>query len=168
MILLGLGANLPSLAGPPQATLERALEELAARGARTVQRSPWYGARPVPASEQPDYVNGVAQLETALPAGELLAVLHQVERQFGRFRQGLQREPNAARPIDLDLLAYGGLVVCEPGIKVPHPRLHLRSFVLAPLCDIAPQWIHPALKRSARQLYQALGQDAGIWRLAAG
>ena len=102
MILLGMGSNLPSAAGAPRATLEAALAALDQSGLRIVKRSRWYRSVPVPASDQPDFVNGVVAVETALEPAELLALLHRIEARFGRAR----REVNAARSLDLDLLAY--------------------------------------------------------------
>ena len=113
MILIGLGANLPSPEhGPPQATLAAALEALAARGVETLRRSPWYESAPVPPSGQPWYVNAVAEVESALSPQVLLAALLDVEAGFGRVRS----VRNASRTVDLDLLDYRGLVT-GPGEK---------------------------------------------------
>ncbi len=155
MILLALGANLPNPRfGPPRATCEAALRELEARGIRVVKRSRWYRSRPVPPSAQPDYVNGVVAVETALDPAALLAELHGIETAFGRER----REKNAARMLDLDLIAYhervsdGG----RGGPILPHPRMAGRAFVLAPLREVAPDWRHPASGRTLDELLAAL------------
>lgn len=159
MILLGLGANEPSMAGPPQATLEAALSLLAADGVAVTARSRWFRTAPVPASDQPWFVNGVAALATDRDPADLLALLHRIEARFGRQR----RRRNEARPLDLDLLAYHDLVRgdSEPPI-LPHPRLHLRAFVLLPLAEVAPGWRHPAVGQSVDALITALpeGQTA--------
>lgn len=162
MILIGLGANLPGPGGPPAATLRWALAMLAARGVEVDSISPFYATRPVPPSEQPEFVNAVAALRTTLPPVPLLDLLHTIEAQAGRVR-GV---PNAARPLDLDLLAWHDRLIDErlPSgvrIEVPHPRLHERAFVLRPLADIAPAWRHPRLGRSALELLAALapGQE---------
>ncbi|MBF0304396.1 MAG: 2-amino-4-hydroxy-6-hydroxymethyldihydropteridine diphosphokinase [Alphaproteobacteria bacterium] len=139
MILIGLGANLSGPSGPPRATLEAALAELA-RELTVLARSRWWRAAPVPASDQPWFTNGVALLDTALGPAALLARLHEIEARLGRVRGAA----NAARAIDLDLLAHGGTVGEGPPV-LPHPRLHLRAFVLLPLAEVAPGWVHPRL-----------------------
>jgi 2-amino-4-hydroxy-6-hydroxymethyldihydropteridine diphosphokinase len=163
MILLGLGANLPSARhGSPQATLEAALARLGAAGIGIERRSPWYRSAPVPAGDQPWYVNGVAAVATPLGPAELLALLHGIEAEFGRVR----RERNEPRSVDLDLLDYRGWV-SAPGQEpvLPHPRLAERAFVLLPLADIAPQWRHPVSGRGLASLIAALPLDQVTERL---
>lgn len=140
LILVGLGANLPSVAGPPRQTLEAALDHLAAEGVRVTRRSRFWRTRPLPISDQPWFVNAVAAVETNLAPAALLDLLHASEAAFGRKRSVV----NAARVLDLDLLAYGSLVLeTAPRPLLPHPRLSERAFVLLPLRDIAPAWVHP-------------------------
>lgn len=140
-ILIGLGANLPSDSfGSPRETLEAALGELERRGIRVVRRSRWYESAPVPPSGQPWYVNGVAAVETGLDPAALLAALHEVEHEFGRVRGAR----NAARVVDLDLIAYGEVVRPGPEAPIlPHPRAAERAFVLLPLAEVAPGWRLP-------------------------
>lgn len=157
MILIGIGANLPTRAfGTPRGACEAALRSLASAGVRVVERSRWYKSAPVPPSDQPWFVNGVVRVETGLDPRALLALLHGIERDMGRERRAV----DAPRVIDLDLLAYGDKVCDEPGgPALPHPRLHERAFVLLPLVEIAPDWRHPASGRHVRDLIAALDAE---------
>lgn len=154
MILIGLGGNLPSPRfGPPRRTLAGALERLEADGIRVLRRSRFYTSAPVPASEQPWYVNAVALVETGLGPDALLAALLAVEADFGRIRGAA----NAARVLDLDLLAFGDIVTpADAHPALPHPRLAGRAFVLLPLAEVAPDWRHPASGAPVGALIQAL------------
>lgn len=156
-ILIGVGANLASERwGSPRAACEAALRSLARRGIEIMRRSRWFESAPVPLSDQPWYVNGVALVGTNLGPEGLLAGLHAVERQFGRER----RIRNEARVIDLDLLAYGDLVRQGPEPPIlPHPRLRDRAFVLLPLRDLLPHWRHPADGIPLAELIAALPRD---------
>lgn len=154
-ILVALGANLPSALGPPVTTLTAALTLLERAGLRVTARSRWYESPPWPPSDQPWYANGVVAVETALEPRALLARLHAIEAEFGRVRS----VANAARPLDLDLIAYRDLVIEASDITVPHPRLEGRAFVLLPLADVAPGWRHPATGRSVAELIAGLPAD---------
>jgi 2-amino-4-hydroxy-6-hydroxymethyldihydropteridine diphosphokinase len=158
-VFVGIGGNLPSATlGPPLAVMTAALRALPARGIVVRRRSRWYRSAPLPASDQPIYINGVLEVEARMDAAELLEALHRVEADFGRVRSA----PNAARVLDLDLLAFGRSVVRgEAGLFVPHPRLHLRAFVLKPLAELAPEWRHPLLGLTTVQLLAAL--PPGQW-----
>ncbi|MCB2101133.1 MAG: 2-amino-4-hydroxy-6-hydroxymethyldihydropteridine diphosphokinase [Rhodobacterales bacterium] len=160
-ILVAVGANLPHPRhGPPLATCRAALAALEGAGVALVARSRWYRTAPVPVSDQPWYVNGVAAVETALDPRALLALLHAVEADFGRVRA----ERNAPRILDLDLLAHGDTVLPGPDLILPHPRLHERAFVLLPLADVAPRWRHPVLGRTVAEMIAALpeGQETAV------
>ncbi len=156
-VLIGLGANLEHpVYGPPKSTLEAALVQLEAMGPRLLRRSRWYRSAPVPASDQPWFVNGVAALQTGLDPPGILALLHEVEALFGR-RRG---QRNAARTLDLDLLDYGGRVsAAGESPCLPHPRLGERAFVLLPLREVAADWRHPASGQDLTQLIAALPRD---------
>ncbi len=156
-ILIGLGANLPSLAGPPRATLEAALARFPDFGLTVLARSSWYRTTPVPASDQPLFVNGVALVGASLPPLEALAALLAIERAFGRERS----VANAARSLDLDLLAYGALTMTSPALTLPHPRMTDRLFVMAPLAELAPDWRHPESGARADALLAACRAAAG-------
>lgn len=162
MIFVALGANEPSAVGPPRATLEAALVQIAREGGIIKAQSRFYASAPVPASDQPWFVNAVVAIDTLLDPEELLALLHRIEARFGRVR----RERNAARPLDLDLLAYHDLVR-DTAPLLPHPRMHERAFVLLPLAEIAPTWRHPLLKATARELAAGLPADQGAKPLPA-
>ena len=155
MILLGLGANLPHPRwGAPERTLAAALRRLPAHGIRVVARSRWYDSAPDPPSAQPTYVNAVARIVTDGEPAAVLAALLAVEASLGRVRGAR----NAARTVDLDLLAHGGRAGSDPaaGLRLPHPRMHLRPFVLLPLAEVAPGWRHPALDRTVEEMIAAL------------
>jgi 2-amino-4-hydroxy-6-hydroxymethyldihydropteridine diphosphokinase len=130
---VGLGANV----GPREATLLRAVDLLAATpGVEVLELSSFVETKPVGVVDQPDFVNGAVALETSLSPRGLLDALLGVERRLGRVRDGSERW--GPRVIDLDLLLYGDEVVDEPGLTVPHPRLHERTFALEPLLELAP------------------------------
>lgn len=164
MILIGLGANEPSAVGLPQATLEAALAMLAAEGVAITAQSRWYRSAPVPPSDQPWFVNGVAAVTTRLDPAGLLALLHRIEAHFGRRR----RLRDEARPIDIDLLAYDDVVSGEGRTpRLPHPRLHQRAFVLLPLRDVAPNWRHPEIGQSVAALIASLPPGQQAWPIEA-
>ena len=130
---IALGSNL----GDREGALRAALEALAAEpGIDVVAVSRLRDTEPVGYLDQPRFLNGVAAVETALSAAELLAALLAVERRLGRRREGVP--PQGPRTLDLDLLLYGREEIDEPGLRVPHPRMHEREFVLGPLAEIAP------------------------------
>jgi 2-amino-4-hydroxy-6-hydroxymethyldihydropteridine diphosphokinase len=132
---VGLGSNL----GDREATLRRALE-LLARHTSVVAVSSFRETEPWGLVEQPAFLNAVVALETGLEPGELLETLLAVERELGRVRGGPRYGP---RTIDLDLLLYDGLQLDEPGLTIPHPRLHERRFALEPLAELDPELAVP-------------------------
>ena len=154
MILLGLGANLPSPAGAPVETLRFALGKLATLGIVPLRTSNFFAAAAWPDPADPEFVNAVAQVETVLDPATLLNELHAIEEQMGR-RRGAR---NAPRILDLDLLDYHGRVDTGPP-ELPHPRMVERGFVLIPLSELAPNWRHPTTNRTVDALISALPPD---------
>jgi 2-amino-4-hydroxy-6-hydroxymethyldihydropteridine diphosphokinase len=156
-LYIGLGANLPHPRfGPPKATLEHVLTLFPAAGLRVLARSPWYESAPVPASDQPWYVNGVVRVATALSPRGVLTVLHAIEAELGRQRV----ERNEARSVDLDIISFGNMILNGPVPPiVPHPRMTERAFVLLPLADLAPDWRHPATGERISALIARLPRD---------
>ena len=154
MILVAIGANLTDRGVPPWQTCESAAYHLTnVCGLQRAQVSRWYESAPMPPSGQPPYVNGVVRLEGEADPADLLDKLQSIETEHGRQR-GI---PNAARTLDLDILAMGDLVRTSPDPVLPHPRMHERAFVLRPLLDVAPGWRHPVLGLTVEELLGRLG-----------
>ena len=154
---VALGANL----GNPQEALQAALEDLRqTAGVGVTAVSSFYRTAPVESSG-PDYVNAVAEVETTLAASELLHVLQRIENAHGRVRPA--GVVNAPRTLDLDLLLFGKDTVATPELTVPHPRMHLRAFVLVPLLEITPDAVIPGL--GAARDYVAATADQAIQKI---
>ncbi len=151
LVAFGSNLSLPGFADS-QAVIRAGLSRLAAVLQADIQVSALYRSNPVPPSDQPLYVNGVARLETRVAPRPLLAHLLSVEREFGRERS----VANAARTLDLDLIAYGQTIVDDSNLTLPHPRMHERGFVLRPLLDVEPDWRHPVWKTSASDLIKTV------------
>jgi 2-amino-4-hydroxy-6-hydroxymethyldihydropteridine diphosphokinase len=154
IILVAIGANLPDMFGTqPLQHCERAARAVAGiHGLHGTVRSRWFSSAPVPASDQPRYINGVLRVEGKLSPESLLASLQAIESAAGRVRS----VANAPRTLDLDIIAMGGLVRQSPDPVLPHPRAHLRAFVLLPWRDVAPEWVHPVLGTGLPALIAAL------------
>jgi len=161
MIVIGIGANLPHAEyGPPRRTCGAALEMLQTRGVRIKQRATWYKTAPVVANpdqqgEQPWYINGAAQIKTDLDAFALLSMLLDVETAFGRLRS----IADAPRTLDLDIITFKGQILDRDGLNIPHPRMQERAFVLYPLHDLAPDWVHPIRGSTITEMIHALPTD---------
>jgi 2-amino-4-hydroxy-6-hydroxymethyldihydropteridine diphosphokinase len=157
-VLLALGANL----GDPVAQLAEAVELLAPSVRVDAVSSVWR-SEPVGFAEQPDFFNLVVRGRTALEPHALLAAAQRVEDAMGRRRSFA----NAPRRIDVDLLAYGDRVMRTAELALPHPRLHLRGFVLHPLVEVVPEWPHPVLMRTARELLSSATDLERVQRVGA-
>jgi len=154
---IALGANL----GNPVATVEEAIDALAAlRGSLLRAFSSLYRTAPVGLRHQPDFINAVAAVDTRLTAPELLGELFALEARFGRERS----VPNAPRTLDLDLLLFGDVVQADAALTLPHPRMHERAFVLAPLTEIAPGIQIPGRGPAAQLLEACNGQRIHLLR----
>ena len=162
MILIALGANLPSRFGGPADTLHHAIEVINTQSdIKVTKQSHIYKSAPVPISDQPWYHNAVIAVETDLKPRALLDVLHDIEEEFGRVRI----ERNEARVLDLDIIAFNDSVLDEDGFIIPHPRMSERAFVLFPIKDIAPEWSHPITEVSVGDMIDALPEGQDIERL---
>jgi 2-amino-4-hydroxy-6-hydroxymethyldihydropteridine diphosphokinase len=146
---IGLGSNL----GDREGSIREAMRILGGNGSVEVARvSDLKETLPLGAVAQPKYLNGVAEIRTALKPAELLVKLKAAEAALGR-RPHTSWEP---RPVDLDLLLFGDQVLDTPGLTVPHPQMHLRSFVLDGLCQLNPKLVHPVLNESVAELSRRL------------
>lgn len=150
---IAIGSNL----GDRLAYCTSAVAGLHAHAAITVVTQSTWREYPAltrqPTERQPDYINGVVQVRTDLSPANLLAVCGELEQHAGRLpRPATPRW--APRTLDLDLLAYDACCLDTPALTLPHPELHKRRFVLEPLCEIAPDWVHPRLARTARNLLE--------------
>jgi 2-amino-4-hydroxy-6-hydroxymethyldihydropteridine diphosphokinase len=155
---IGLGSNV----GEREENLVRAISLLdSSPGIRVLRRASLYETEPVGIEAQPWFFNTVVEVEAELAPGELLRRLKEIEKALGREDRGRW----GPREIDLDLLLYGDLVMEEDGLVLPHPELHRRRFVLEPLCELAPELIHPRLGRPLRELLAGLDERKKVIRL---
>ena len=147
-VVFALGSNLKGRFSSVSDLLEAAAADFPAAGLAVAKRSSWWRSAAWPDAGQPDYLNGVILVETMLDPWATLAALRDIEARFGRLRG----EPNAPRTLDLDLIAHGRTVLDDAALTLPHPRAAERLFVMGPLAQVAPGWVHPVLGLSAKAL----------------
>ncbi|HBP6305407.1 TPA: 2-amino-4-hydroxy-6-hydroxymethyldihydropteridine diphosphokinase [Pseudomonas aeruginosa] len=146
--IVAAGSSLRSSYASREELIEAALAALEQRGLHILTRSkPWRSAA-WPDPTHPEFRNVLAVVQTSLSAMDILAILQEVEQQFGRVRH----EHNGPRTLDLDLIAVGQTVMATDALTLPHPRAHDRRFVMGPLAEIAPNWVHPQLQKTAIEL----------------
>jgi 2-amino-4-hydroxy-6-hydroxymethyldihydropteridine diphosphokinase len=150
---IALGSNLSSTFGDRDANLREALRRLETLG-RVTAVSSFHDTEPVGYTDQPRFLNAAALLETNRPPLALMRALLEIERQMGRDRSTAPAK--GPRVVDLDLLLYGGEILNTPELVLPHPAMHERAFVLAPLAEIAPEMQHPKLKLSVAEMFSTL------------
>jgi 2-amino-4-hydroxy-6-hydroxymethyldihydropteridine diphosphokinase len=160
VILIGIGANLKSPLGEPLETCRAAIAELPRNCIFPERVSGWYSSPAHPPSAQPEFVNAVISVTTGLSPADLLGAMNRIETRFGRVRT----VANAARSLDLDLLDYDGRIEAGPPV-LPHPRMHLRRFVLDPLAEVAAHWRHPIQGLSIPEMIAEIAEDQGVRRL---
>src|ERR1700678_207637 len=174
---IGMGAKLPSVAGAPDKTLAAAVARLESLGQVQTGAS-LYSTEPVGFAAQPRFINAVVAFETELSPRALLDSLLTIEQQFGRDRSsGIATGP---RTLDLDILLFDDFTISEPGLEIPHPRLPERTFVLIPLCEVAPrvivagsgltvsQWLDRLREKNGREIDAVVPIQSDSWRPRAG
>ena len=155
-IIVAIGGNLYSKNGlHPVEICQEAINSLKSMSIIVEKQSSWYRSDPIPKSDQPKFFNSVLVASTTLNELDVLNSLHVIEKKFGRIRKNI----NEARIIDLDLIDYSSKIQDNKDIILPHPRAHLRRFVMQPLYEIEKNWIHPILKTSVTEILNQLDQQ---------
>jgi 2-amino-4-hydroxy-6-hydroxymethyldihydropteridine diphosphokinase len=152
---IGIGSNI----GDPQRNCHEAIEKIAAiDGFRVISVSSFYLTEPVGVKTQEWYINGVVSISTAMPVHDLLNSLLQIEANMGRVRN-VKWGP---RIIDLDILLFGQDIIDEKDLKIPHPMMHLRKFVMAPIAELAPEIVHPVLGKTMTELLMDITESSQV------
>ena len=159
MIYIGIGSNLNGKNNEtPLQNCKKALNELK-KGVNICKASSWYKSEPIPISNQPWFINAVVEISTSMSSLELLEFILNIEKVFGRIR----KKKNEPRIIDLDIVDYKNQIVSfNKKLKIPHPRMHQRAFVLLPLRELNPFWVHPESKIKISILIKELDKNQEI------
>ena len=152
-VYIGIGSNL----GDPYGNCIKAVEAIKEDPfCRIKAISPFYRTEPVDVEGDDWFVNAVLSINTSLSAAELIELLLKIEQKMGRIRSGIRWE---SRVIDLDILLFGNEIINDKNLTVPHPRMHMRRFVMAPMADIAPELIHPVQGKSMADLLGEISSE---------
>ena len=154
-VYLGLGSNL----GDRQHNLDKALDFLSQR-LQMDNISSVYDTEPIGNIEQPRFLNLVCRVYTSLSPEALLVLAKGIESKLGR----TPNKPNTPRPIDIDILFYGEQVIETPELVIPHPRLAERAFVLIPLAEVTPNFVHPVSGKTVKELLKEVRETQGVFR----
>ena len=155
-IIIAIGGNIKSTDGlHPIDVGQKAIKLFEDFFIFVEKKSRWYISDPIPKSDQPKYFNSVIVAKTSLNEFEVLNILHNIECKLGRIRNKV----NESRVIDLDLVDYSNKILKKNNLIIPHPRAHLRRFVMEPLAEIEPSWTHPILKMNAKQILKKLSKQ---------
>ena len=155
-IIIGIGGNLHSSNGlHPIEIGKKAIKAMKSMSINVEKQSNWYRSDPIPKSDQPKFFNSIIVAKTNLNELDVLTSLHKIEDNLGRLR----KNTNEARVIDLDLIDYSSKILESENIKIPHPRAHLRRFVMEPLFEVEKNWIHPLLKLSVTEILNQLDKQ---------
>ena len=155
-IIIGIGGNIKSNDGShPVHVAMNAINYLQNYSIQVTGQSSWYESQPIPKSDQPNFFNCIVIANTLLNELDVLETLHKIEHKLGR-RRKIANEP---RVIDLDLIDYSNKILKNNQIVIPHPRAHKRRFVMEPLAELDPNWVHPTLKRDVRTILKKLNNQ---------
>ncbi|MEM7008076.1 MAG: 2-amino-4-hydroxy-6-hydroxymethyldihydropteridine diphosphokinase [Thermodesulfobacteriota bacterium] len=156
LVYISIGSNL----GDRIENCKKAIDEMGAFS-KVVKVSSFYETEPVGKEDQPEFINLAAEIDTELPPYELLSELNKIEHKLGRERH----EKWEPRIIDLDIIFYDDLLSKNDGLQIPHPRAHLRRFVLEPICEIDPEFVHPEYKLTVSELLKNINDDKAVIKI---
>ena len=155
-IFLGLGGNVGNVA----MAFDNAIENIETEIGKVINKSKRYKTEPWGIKTQENFLNMVLEIETELTPDEILSQIIDIEKKMGRYRD--KQNQFGPRTIDIDILFYGDKIIRNNKLIIPHPRLHLRNFVLTPLKDIAPDLVHPVLRKNIKTLFKELPDDSRV------